>query len=84
MVFVWRIGANVGKVEIQRNQGPRFVAADAGHIGVRLTDHLLVVNGCRLVSGGVQQLRCFDGQILVDLESHLGRSTGQWYNAFTS
>jgi hypothetical protein len=53
VVLVWRVGPNVGKVEIQPNQGPPLVAADIGHVWIRLADHLFVVNGCRLVSGGL-------------------------------
>lgn len=67
-----RVGTDVGKVCIRRNQGPHFLLAHRRYIRVRLASHALLENRDGVVPGLTQQGSHFDGKIFVHLEPHAG------------
>ena len=67
---VWRVREDVGKIQIQRDEDPRFVAAHFNDALVRLTTKGLLAYRMSIVPGGLIQGRQGWREILVQFEFH--------------
>ena len=80
--LVWRIGADIGEVEIQRQEYPALALALQIHASVRLAHEALVEYGVTLVTAGMEDVSGFDGEVLIDLAAHGQPSRRQGDHAF--
>jgi len=68
--LVRRIGADISKVEIQREQYTVLAPALFVHQRVHFTLKPLVKYGVALVTAGTKEVCCLSGEVLVDLAAH--------------
>ncbi len=80
-ILVGWVGADVGEIRVEGDDGALFALADGGDGGVRLADHLLFVDRARIILGLAQDLSGFNREIFVHLELKHGGSDREWQGA---
>jgi len=63
-----RIGADVGKVQVECHHRPAFALADYRHVGIGLAYHALVANGHGVMACAGKQPGRLGRQVFIDLE----------------
>lgn len=77
-VSIWRIGPDVRKVLVERNEDALLTRTGGCEIGVLSTAHALVENCLRVVAEFAEERGEFRGQVFVQLEpQEVGLLTGQ-------
>lgn len=66
----WRVGQDVGEIQVQRHQRPQFPRAYAYDAPIRLTTKGLFCNGMSVVPCGAKHFGQRRRKIFVELESH--------------
>lgn len=75
-VFVRRICLNVREVQIEGDQNAVFKPGGVCNIGIVGTGEVFLAHGVGAEPRITQDFGCFDGQVLVDLKSHVVSSAG--------
>jgi hypothetical protein len=70
------VHAEVGKVQVECNEGPAFGGADFPQLQIGLSPQVLVMDGQDIVACSLQKRGSFDGQVLVDFEFHAAAVDG--------
>jgi hypothetical protein len=64
------VSSNVRKIGVEGDETTVFRDTNSRHIWVTGASYALVNDGKRVVTAGIQHARNFNGQILVNLETH--------------